>query len=191
MKQVDSSKRQNENEVRTVPPFGSPYPGLHFTALDQRSRLIYAYPPSSPPSPSSPTHSQPLSNRLRNLQAELESLEAELADPTNPLLRGDDQGNGNHIDPGELMRGLVDVRGRLEKVKKAREGRGRLVGVVLGADEEGAASKQSGQAAESKQVERDEKELEGKGNLTELDRRLGELEELIGSSSVALDEVRG
>ena len=67
------------------------------------------------------------------MQAELDSLEAELADPTNPLLQEqeDDQENKTQLDPGELMRGLVDVRGRLEKVKKGREGRGKLVGAIL------------------------------------------------------------
>ena len=91
------------------------------------------------------------------------------------------------------MRGLVDVRGRLEKVKKTREGRGRLVGVVLADDKEvesaGRTTQASGLKDEQggKQVEKDS---EGKSSLTELDRRLGELEELIGSSSVALDEVR-
>lgn len=99
------------------------------------------------------------------------------------------------------MRGLVDVRGRLEKVKKGREGRGRLVGVLLHDDK----GKQDGELGELKRelsrvrsaidakpggeektgdVE-DDKE---KAALAELDRRVSELEELIGSSSIALDE---
>lgn len=90
------------------------------------------------------------------------------------------------------MRGLVDVRGRLEKVKKTREGRGRLVGVVL-ADKEAEATTAPAPAAEAKKEGQEgkqtEKDAEAKGTLAELDHRLGELEELIGSSSVALDEV--
>ena len=89
------------------------------------------------------------------------------------------------------MRGLVDVRGRLEKVKKTREGRGRLMGVVLSGDKEVDAAKEPTTAAEPKKEEPEAKQAEKdeKGSLTELDRRLGELEDLIGSSSVALDEV--
>ncbi|THH07761.1 hypothetical protein EW145_g3162 [Phellinidium pouzarii] len=168
---------------------------------DLRLRSIYAYPPSSPPSPSSPSHARPLATRMRTLQAELDSLEAELADPSNPLLHGDEHG-GAQIDPGELMRGLVDVRGRLDKVKKAKEGRGRLVGVILNRDKEVEGLKRdlnrarSKDAAQSKDVEPGEgkDKTEAKDDeednvaLAELDRRVGELEDLIGSSSVALDE---
>lgn len=139
---------------------------------------------------------------MRTLQAELDSLEAELADPSNPLLHGDENG-GAQIDPGELMRGLVDVRGRLDKVKKAKEGRGRLVGVILNQDKEVGELKRdlsrarSKDATRSKDVEpgesKDKTEAkddeEDSAALAELDRRVGELEDLIGSSSVALDEV--
>ncbi|EJD02790.1 uncharacterized protein FOMMEDRAFT_140646 [Fomitiporia mediterranea MF3/22] len=166
---------------------------------DHHPRSIFAYPASSPPSPTSPTHTRPLSTRLRTLQAELDSLEAELSDPSNPLLHGDENGEGAQIDPGELMRGLVDVRGRLEKVKKGREGRGRLVGVLLNAEKERQEKEVSEikreisrarsvdcKAGDGKKVDiEDETE---KAALAELDRRVGELEELIGSSSIALDE---
>ncbi|KAL5485118.1 hypothetical protein ACEPAI_7760 [Sanghuangporus weigelae] len=165
---------------------------------DHKPRSIFTYPPSSPPSPTSPTHARPLATRLRSLQAELDSLEAELSDPSNPLLHSTEQEDGAQIDPGELMRGLVDVRGRLEKVKKGREGRGRLVGVLLKPE-----NKQDGEIVElkrdlSRARSRDAKAGEGKkseetdekekATLAELDGRIGELEDLIGSSSIALDE---
>ena len=127
----------------------------------------------------------------------MDSLEAELSDPTNPLLQNDSQDDGAHIDPGELMRGLVDVRGRLEKVKKGKEGRERLVGVVLGRSEKDGGGKDQDEShgkevkvAETKGKPEDAKEEEEMTVLADLDRRIGELEDLVGSSSVALDEVR-
>lgn len=202
MKQARNSEKRSESAVCIV-SYNLEYEYrlklILFTKPDTRSRSIYAYPPPSPTSPTSPTHARPLTTRLRSLQAELDSLEAELADPTNPLLHGDEQGEGAQIDPGELMRGLVDVRGRLEKVKKGREGRGRLVGVLSGdhekLDAEVAQLKNElsrtrsvdAKAGEGKKS--DVKEEDEKSDLAELDRRVGELENLIGSSSIALDEV--
>lgn len=88
------------------------------------------------------------------------------------------------------MRGLVEVRGRLEKVKKEKEGRGRLVGAILGQDSEIQKVKRGAStAAEHKEKKEDEEaDEESDTNLIELDRRISELEGLIGSSSIALDE---
>ncbi|KAJ7622826.1 Dynamitin-domain-containing protein [Mycena polygramma] len=153
-----------------------------------RPRTHYAYPPSptDPSSPVEPSTSRPvpLSQRLRALQAEVMSLETELADPANPLLFKEREEDS--VDPGELIRGLVDVRGRLDKIRKGKEGRGRLVGVILGQDEEKEADlKQPKPAAASGADE------SGKPNvrsIVEMDRRVGELEKLVGSSTAALDE---
>jgi nuclear migration protein JNM1 len=99
-----------------------------------RAKSQYVYPPS----PSSPTDSQnilrpvPLSHRLRSLQTELSALEHELADPSNPLIQRERE--EENVDPGELIRGLVDVRTRLDKIRKVKEGRARLVGAVLEGD---------------------------------------------------------
>lgn len=94
------------------------------------------------------------------------------------------------------MRGLVDVRGRLEKVKKGKEGRERLVGVVLGRTETESIKKdqneplgKEGKIVEGKTRFEGAKDEEESTALSELDHRVGELEDLIGSSSVALDEV--
>lgn len=97
------------------------------------------------------------------------------------------------IDPGELIRGLVDVRGRLEKIRKDKQGRGKLVGVVLGErdDRETQGPDESTQAM----VKRGTDPIVGKAatsdarSIVEMDRRVGELEKLLGSSSVTLDEV--
>ena len=128
------------------------------------------------------------------MQAELDSLETELADPTNPLLQEqeDDQENKTQLDPGELMRGLVDVRGRLEKVKKGREGRGKLVGAILEKEKDVDELKRDlsrAKTAEKGGEVKEKQEKEENHELAELDSRVGELEDLIGSSSVALDEV--
>ncbi|KAJ7078925.1 Dynamitin-domain-containing protein [Mycena belliarum] len=149
-----------------------------------RPRTHYAYPPSptDPTSPVDPSTSRPmpLSQRLRALQAEVVSLETELADPANPLLfkeREDDS-----VDPGELIRGLVDVRSRLDKIRKGKEGRGRLVGAILNQEKE-PEIKRAAVAASP-----DEGGKPNVRNVVEMDRRVGELEKLVGSSTAALDE---
>ncbi|KAJ7502753.1 Dynamitin-domain-containing protein [Mycena galericulata] len=152
-----------------------------------RPRTHYAYPPSptDPASPIEPSTSRPvpLSQRLRALQAEVMSLETELADPANPLLFKEREEDS--VDPGELIRGLVDVRGRLDKIRKGKEGRGRLVGVILGQDDEREPdSKQSKSAI----APPDESGKPNVRSIVEMDRRVGELEKLVGSSTAALDE---
>ncbi|KAG6906219.1 hypothetical protein DXG01_015158 [Tephrocybe rancida] len=143
----------------------------------QHPRTQYTSSPSPPPTRAG------LPTRLHALQAELVSLEAELADPSNPAL----QASG--VDAGELIRGLVDVRGRLERIKKGKEGRGRLVGAVLAEDveeDESALEKEK-----DKEETNSKEEAAGKPdarNVAEMDRRVGELEKLVGSSSASLDD---
>ncbi|KAF9484478.1 hypothetical protein BDN70DRAFT_872501 [Pholiota conissans] len=157
------------------------------------SRTHYEYPPStgSTASPSNTLgilRSVPLSHRLRALQVELQALEQELADPSNPLIQKERE--EDNVDPGELIRGLVDIRTRLNKIKKGKEGRARLVGAVLEGD---GLSKKSGEVkatdAESSAILSDKHasktELQ---NMVDIDRRVAELENLVGSSNTALDE---
>jgi nuclear migration protein JNM1 len=157
--------------------------------------VLYEYPasPDLPASPNlSPSRSKPLplSYRLRSLQNELALLETELADPSNPQLHKERE--EDNVDPGELIRGLVDVRGRLEKISKGKEGRGRLVSVVLGEDEMTGVngmtkeSKKSGFKLEHSKYKGDTLDVKG---IAEMDKRVGELETLVGSASTALDEV--
>jgi len=97
------------------------------------------------------------------------------------------------VDPGELIRGLVDVRGRLEKISKGKEGRGRLVSVVMGNGEtevkEDEKSKLDGAQKENERKKSEKKDVPDVRSVVEMDRRVGELEKLVGSSSTALDEV--
>ncbi|OSD01342.1 hypothetical protein PYCCODRAFT_1369725 [Trametes coccinea BRFM310] len=171
-----------------------------------RPKVQYVYPPSPSPDdesrPDSPTHPPvSLSQRLRLLQAEVAALETELSDPTNPLLRKEKE--AGHADPGELIRGMVDVKRRIEKISKAREGRGKLVSVVLGeSDTEDAAHEiKAAEAAQETAKKPEEGVKEGQSSsaaakgkapevrdIAEMDRRVGELEKLVGSSSAALDE---
>lgn len=122
------------------------------------------------------------------MQSELASLEVELADPSNPLLARERE--EDNVDPGELIRGLVDVRGRLEKISKGKEGRGRLVNAVMGDgdvrpnDKDGAS-----EGAETDKAEAGNANAPDARSVIEMDRRVGELEKLVGSSNTALDEV--
>ncbi|KAG1810806.1 Dynamitin-domain-containing protein [Suillus variegatus] len=145
----------------------------------------FAYPPSPRSSPSrSPSPSRrPLPARLRALQAELAALEGEVADPSNPALKAEG------VDAGEMIRGLVDVRRRLEKVRMGREGRGRLVGVVLGdGSREDSKDDVEETSADDKTKESKVQEVPEVRGIAEMDKRVGELEKLVGSVGATLDE---
>ena len=165
----------------------SRYPSLIRLCIERhRARTRYAYPPSPTSSdpPESPTRGPPpLSYRLRTLQAELSALEADISDPTNPLLVNE-QDSG--IDPGELLRGLVEVRGRLGKINETKTGRGKLVNAVIDGVRPGLPD---ANLTESTPVgQRAERQVNPQ-DLAELDERVGELESAIGSSTTSLDEV--
>jgi len=158
-----------------------------------RAKTYYAYPPSpTSPSleldPSGVSRPIPLSQRLRSLQNELSALENELADPSNPLLQRERE--EQNLDPGELIRGLVDVRTRLDKIKKGKEGRARLVGAIVGQDsntvetDDKNGTKDHSTAAAVKVQPKSEIQT-----MVEIDQRVGELEHIVGSSSTILDEV--
>ncbi|KAJ3539268.1 hypothetical protein NMY22_g4817 [Coprinellus aureogranulatus] len=158
-----------------------------------RGRALYTYPdsddPSSPVDATGEPKPLPLSQRLRVLQAELSSLENELADPSNPLLEKERE--ESNVDPGELLRGLVDVRSRLDKIVKEREGRAKLIGNILHDDQQ--LSKHQGHPENSEQPQQETKTEPAKSavqTLVEVDRRVEELERLVGSSNASLDDVR-
>lgn len=151
-----------------------------------RAKTRYAYPPSPTSSdpPESPTRGPPpLSYRLRTLQAELSALEADVSDPTNPLLVNEQDSS---IDPGELLRGLVDVRGRLEKINGTKTGRGKLVNAVIDGGRPGLPD---ANPTDSTSVGKGAEKQVNPQDLAELDERVGELEAVIGSSTTSLDEV--
>ncbi|KAL4245101.1 hypothetical protein ABKN59_009685 [Abortiporus biennis] len=158
-----------------------------------RPRIQYTYPPSPTSSsgrnsPTLSTPALPLSQRLKKLQAELSQLETELADPSNPLLTKEKEES-----VGELIRGVVDVKGRIDKISKVKEGRGKLVSAVLGEDNgpkfvleaEGINDKEE----KPKVEEKSEPKKSDVKEISEMDKRVGELEKIIGSSSAPLDEL--
>ena len=110
-------------------------------------------------------------------------MEAEISDPTNSQL-ANDQGSG--ADPGELLRGLVDVRGRLEKINSAKTGRGKLVNAVI---DGGRPVLPDVNLADSTSTSKKAEKQVSPQDLAELDERVGELESVIGSSTTSLDEV--
>lgn len=159
--------------------------GLTESPLDT-TRGVYAHPPSpsSSDASDSPSRPVPLSHRLRNLQAEMSALELELADPSNAQLHQETL--DGEVDPGEMLRGLANVRLRLGKLQERKEGRTRLMRVLL-EDENAPQSSEilpegdiSYPPAGGKAAQLD---------IVDVDRRIGQLESLLGSSSVSLDEV--
>jgi nuclear migration protein JNM1 len=117
------------------------------------------------------------------LQSEITALENELEDPSNPLLHREHE--PGYVDAGELIRGLVDVKGRLQKISKVKEGRGRLVSAVMEEEQVPEPAKVETKPKPSSSEEK----VVGVRNVVELDRRVGELETVVGSSSTTLDEV--
>lgn len=156
-----------------------------------RLRTHYAYPesPTTPTTPAGTKQPLTLSARLRLLQTELSALETELADPSNPLLAKERE--EDNVDPGELIRGLVDVKARLGKISKGKEGRGKLVEALLGEEDVLPQSREQFLIKEKKSLTKDGKESAAAPDIrsiAELDKRVGELETLVGSSTTALDE---
>jgi nuclear migration protein JNM1 len=126
------------------------------------------------------------------LQSELASLETELADPANPLLARERE--ESHVDPGDLLKGLVDVKARLGKFSAGQQGRVRLVQGVLQDpppvvhSTETAPENNGGD--ENMEAKESSKSLETAKSVADMDRRIGEIEKLVGSASTSLDEVR-
>jgi len=153
----------------------------------RRDRSIYSFPASRSPSPSS-SKPQSLSLRLQQLQTELAALEIEIADPTN--LQVDDE--SSQANPAELIKGLVEVKSRLEKLAAARETRTRLVTSVLqGAEKIKLATADTAPAEHATSAPDSEPGHEHRHNakdVSEMDRRVGELEKIVGSSNASLDE---
>jgi nuclear migration protein JNM1 len=118
-------------------------------------------------------------------------LETELADPASSLLARDRE--QSHIDPGDLLKGLVDVKARLAKFSVGHEGRVRLVQGVLQdpplVDHAAEAVPEKSESRVNKEGEESHKPLQGAKDIAEIDRRVGELEGLIGSASTSLDDV--
>lgn len=164
------------------------------------------------------SHASSLAQRLTNLKAELAALEAELGEeqkqeaasgadeddePVDVAAEVEDspkpegskpkKGSHGHVEPGQLIKEVVDVKARLEKIGKLKDGktgREKLVSAVLQGVGERATSKEDASVQESPKDEEKEStplKLEVR-DIAEMDRRLGELERAVGASSTTVDE---
>lgn len=154
-----------------------------------RERVLYSYSLSSPSSSRSPSPSKShlsLSERIAAMKQDLATLEAEAA-----------RGMGEDDEPTELMRELSGMRGRLAGVG----GRARLISAVVN----GKQKAKLGDAGEDSQTQnagthdaepRLKQEAarvngtDGEHGVVDMDKRIAQLEKLIGSSGTSLDEVR-
>ncbi|KAI0344634.1 hypothetical protein BDW22DRAFT_1327181 [Trametopsis cervina] len=162
-----------------------------------RPKVQYTYPTSPTSSASgrdSPSQHWPssqklsVSQRIAKLKAEVSALEAELASKDESKDKDDEQAN-----PGEFIRELAEVKARLNKAGssgKKDAARAKLVNAVMHDTDTENAPKSSTAAGEEKETLGAE-DLENVDMLTftaDIDRRLGTLEKIIGSSTAALDE---
>lgn len=109
----------------------------------------------------------------------------------------------------ELIRDIVDAKSRLEKIGKERESRGRLVNAVMqeepprttvnekedkerivksSEDDEAGARDNDKTAAKSAQDMSATATMSVR-DIAEMDKRVGELEKIVGTSTTAIDEV--
>lgn len=122
-----------------------------------------------------------MSQRIQLLRAELAVLEAEASDPANSIAEDAD------TDAGEMIRELLGMRGRLDRLNN-RKGRERLIELLTTAQTSNSAS--AGVAPEgSVNVGGATPKPDDMSALAEVDRRVGELEKLVGSSSATVDDV--
>ncbi|TRM69683.1 Dynamitin-domain-containing protein [Schizophyllum amplum] len=173
----------DELDSRTITPEDAQKKFRKAEQRRDRIRSRYTYPPSPSRSRSrsrSKERPLPISKRLLNIQAELESLEAEVNNSAKDKLQADED-----IDPGELIRGLTDVRKRLGQIRKDKEGRGRLVEVITAEEAEKQGHDPEAEAKERTKKADEKPEVR---SVVEMDKRVGELEKLVGTSTTVLDE---
>ncbi|KAL1664121.1 Dynamitin-domain-containing protein [Schizophyllum commune] len=186
MRTTDSAFRQanpDELDTRTVNPEDAQKKFRKAEQRRERFRSRYTYPPSPSRSRSrSPSKERPvpISKRLLAIQAELESIEAEVSGSAKDKIVSEE-----NIDPGELIRGLTDVRRRLGQIKKDKEGRGRLVEMITSEEAETRSGEGEGEGKEK--LKKGEEKAEVR-SVVEIDKRVGELEKLVGAATTVLDE---
>lgn len=158
--------------------------------LSGRERVLYSYSASSPSSSRSPSPSKshlPLSERIAAMKQNLAILEAEAAHDA-----------GENDEPTELMRELSGMRGRLAGVS----GRSRLISAVVNGKQKaklGDAGDSQTQNVGTHDAEprvrqeavrvNESNGTDGGHGVVDMDKRIAQLEKLIGSSGTSLDEV--
>lgn len=165
-----------------------------------RARIQYTYPPSPTSSasgrdsPAQHWHPIPrlsLSQRIANLKAEVDAIEAELA------LKDGEEVHDGQPNAAEFIRELADVKTRLSKAdsNKKEGGRGKLINAVLrgGAGQSDKTKLDVTDSFQADEMETDPTtadKLDMVKFTADIDRRLGTLEKVLGSSTTPLDEVR-
>ncbi|CUA70444.1 putative dynactin subunit 2 [Drosophila pseudoobscura pseudoobscura] [Rhizoctonia solani] len=152
----------------------------HAERRARRQRELYSYPDSSYSSSRSPSPSRsnlPLAQRIELMKNELAQLEAEAAGDTDPK-----------DEPTELIRELSGMRGRLAGIGS----RARLISAVANnktKEKEKAKPETDAptQNVETQPVESEISRAHG-GGVVDIDRRIAQLEKLIGASGTSLDE---
>ncbi|GJE96752.1 dynamitin-domain-containing protein [Phanerochaete sordida] len=215
-----AEKRRHRPRIQyTYPPSptsssGRSSPEVHHTLPPQHHQLHHHH-QRSPAST--------LTQRLTSLKAELAALEAELGEAqkeeSESVVDDDDdepvdiaaevedtpkpdggkprKSERAHVEAGELIKEVVDVKARLEKIgklKDGRNGREKLVSAVLQGVGERATSREAVTEQDEEPPKDEEKKEEGVPlklevrDIAEMDRRLGELERAVGASSATVDE---
>ncbi|KAG8884454.1 hypothetical protein FRB97_004228 [Tulasnella sp. 331] len=175
--EIDGSRLPDRNEV-----------GKFFRKAERHRCESRSPSPTDPES--STTRVPPLRARLRALQHELSALESELSDPSNPLLLED--ADGTKVDTAEMLKGLLEVRGRLKGINGGYSGiqRQELVKRATSTGKSKAhiqarpvtPEKQIGSSGKSAAVAGEMKTLK------DMDQRVAELEKLIGANNATIDE---
>lgn len=135
-----------------------------------------------------------MSQRIKNLKAEADAIEAELLLTANK----DTEKESNTAD---LIRDVADVKARLRNASitsKVEAARGKLVGAMLRGGEKSGKPRDSSSDLATKVDDQDvdyaydgpEEGFDMLKFTADIDRRLSTLEKIIGSSSMALDEAR-
>ncbi|CAE6443479.1 unnamed protein product [Rhizoctonia solani] len=176
-----TASRPGQGELDNEPLPSTETSGRFFRHAERRARRqreLYSYPDSSYSSSRSPSPSRsnlPLSQRIELMKNELAQLEAEAAGSTD-----------SKDEPTELMRELSNMRGRLTGVGS----RTRLINAMVHGKNKDRAKPEADASARNVAPHSAEPEISSAhgGGVVDMDRRIAQLEKLIGASGTSLDE---
>ncbi|CAE6473121.1 unnamed protein product [Rhizoctonia solani] len=170
------ARRPGQDELDNEPLPTTDASGRFFRHAERRARRqreLYSYPDSSYSSSRSPSPSRsnlPLPQRIELMKSELAQLEAEASE----MDRKD--------EPTELIRELSDMRGRLTGIGS----RTRLINAMANSKRKEKAKPESD--SPTKNVGQQSEIARAEGGVVDMDRRIAQLEKLIGASGTSLDE---
>ncbi|KAG8728766.1 hypothetical protein FRC11_010241 [Ceratobasidium sp. 423] len=175
-----NANRPGQDELDNEPLPATEASGRFFRHAERRARRqreLYSYPDSSyssSRSPSPPRSNLPLSQRIELMKNELAQLEAEAAGDAD-----------SKDEPTELIRELSDMRGRLAGIGS----RTRLINAMVSGKNKNKAKAEADatQNVGTQSAEPEISRAQG-GGVVDMDRRIAQLEKLIGASGTSLDE---